>query len=251
MTYCVALKVDAGVVMLSDTRTNAGVDHVSRYRKSFTWQIPGERSICLMTAGNLSITQAIVTRIGEALRRADVGEDVETILNARSMFRVVQIVGELMDEMQARHRPNLLSQGVGADATVLVTGQRKGGGHRAFMVYSPGNFIEATIDTPFLQAGEFKYGKPILDRVVTRDMSIPDAVKAVFLSMDSTVRSNLSVGMPLDLVVLPVDTQEFSLLRRVNETDTDWTAVSKGWGEALRACYGSLPDVDMLGAASD
>lgn len=247
MTYCVALKVDAGLVMLSDTRTNAGVDHVSRYRKSFTWQTPGERAICLMTAGNLSITQGILTRIGEAIKRASAGEAVETILNAHSMFRVAQLVGEMMDEMQARHRPNLLAQGVGADASVLVSGQRKGGAHRAFMVYSPGNFIEATTDTPFLQAGEFKYGKPILDRVITPKTSLPDAVKAVFLSMESTLRSNLSVGMPLDLAVLPVGTQTFSLLRRVNDTDTDWKAIAGGWEEALRSCYGTLPPVDMLG----
>lgn len=163
MTYCVALKLDAGLVMLADTRTNAGVDNISRYRKSFTWEVPGERAICLMTAGNLSITQGILTRISEAIQRANAGESVETILNAPSMFRVAQIVGELMREMQDRHRIALMNQGVGADATVMVCGQRAGGSHRIFMVYSPGNFIEAVPDTPFFQIGERKYGKPILD----------------------------------------------------------------------------------------
>ncbi|MEM0987897.1 MAG: peptidase [Pseudomonadota bacterium] len=247
MTYCVALKLDAGVLMLSDTRTNAGVDHVSRYRKSFTWSQPGERAICLMTAGSLSITQGILTAIGEGLQRASAGESVETIMNAKSMYRVAQIVGEMMAEQQGRHRTNLLNQGVSAEATVLVCGQRAGGSHRAFMVYSPGNFIEATEDTPFLQAGEFKYGKPILDRVITPKTSISDGLKALFLSMDATLRSNLSVGMPLDLAVLPANDMRFSLLRRIEATDTDWAAMSSGWAGALKTCFGTLPDVDMLG----
>ena len=244
MTYCVALKLDAGLVMLSDTRTNAGVDNISRYRKSFTWEVPGERALCLMTAGNLSITQGILTRIGEGIRRAEAGEGVETILNATSMFRVAQIVGDLMREMQDRHRVPLMNQGVGADATVIVGGQRAGGAHRAYMVYSPGNFIEATPDTPFLQAGEHKYGKPILDRMITPRTPMADALKAVFVSMDSTIRSNLSVGLPLDLSVIPAGEQRFSTLRRVDEADTDWQAISTGWSGALRNGFDALPQVN-------
>ncbi|MEM7685133.1 MAG: peptidase, partial [Pseudomonadota bacterium] len=186
MTYCVALKIDAGLVMLADTRTNAGVDNISTYRKSFTWEVPGERAICLMTAGNLSITQGILTRLCEAIKRAEAGESVETILNATSMYRVAQIVGDLMRQMQDEHRVPLLNQGVGADATVIVSGQRAGGAHRIYMVYSPGNFIEATPDTPFFQIGEAKYGKPILDRVITPQSPMNEALKAVFLSMDAT-----------------------------------------------------------------
>ena len=245
MTYCVALKLNAGLVMLSDTRTNAGVDNISRYRKSFTWEIPGERALCLMTAGNLSITQGILTRIGEGIKRAEAGESIETILSAPSMFRVAQIVGELMREMQDRHRVSLLNQGVGAEATLMVCGQRAGGAHRAYMIYSPGNFIEATPDTPFLQAGEHKYGKPIIDRMVTVETPLEDALKAAFVSMDSTIRSNLSVGLPLDLAVIPAGEQRFSLLRRVDEMDSDWQAISSGWSGALRTGFDALPNVDV------
>ncbi len=243
MTYCVALKIDAGLVMLADTRTNAGVDNISQYRKSFTWEVPGERAICLMTAGNLSITQGILTRIAESIRRSNAGESVETILNAPSMFRVAQIVGDLMREMQDRHRVPLMNQGVGADATVMVSGQRSGGAHRLYMVYSAGNFIEATPDTPFFQIGENKYGKPILDRVITMQSALSDALKAAFLSMDSTIKSNLSVGLPLDLVVLPVGGMAFMVNRRVDSTDSDWRAISGGWSDALRQAFNSMPDV--------
>ena len=243
MTYCVALKLDAGLVMLADTRTNAGVDNISRYRKSFTWEVPGERAICLMSAGNLSITQGILTRISEAIQRANAGESVETILNAPSMFRVAQIVGELMREMQDRHRIALMNQGVGADATVMVCGQRAGGSHRNFMVYSPGNFIEAVPDTPFFQIGERKYGKPILDRLITMQTPMRDALKAVFLSMDSTIKSNLSVGLPLDLTVIPAGEYRFSINRRVEDTDPDWRAISDGWAAALKASFDTMPDV--------
>ncbi|MEM7211830.1 MAG: peptidase [Pseudomonadota bacterium] len=245
MTYCVGLKLDAGLVMLADTRTNAGVDNISRYRKSFTWEVPGERAICLMTAGNLSITQGILTRINGAIRQANAGDNVETILNAPSMFRVAQIVGELMREMQDRHRIPLMNQGVGADASVMVCGQRAGGAHRIFMVYSPGNFIEAVPDTPFFQIGERKYGKPILDRLITMQTPMSDALKAVFLSMDSTIKSNLSVGLPLDLTVIPAGELRFSANRRVEETDSDWRAISDGWASALKASFDTMPDVSI------
>lgn len=246
MTYCVAVKVDAGLVMLADTRTNAGVDHVSRYRKNFTWEIPGERAICMMTAGNLSITQGILTRISEGIRRSKAGESIETILNAPSMFQVAEIVSGYMREMQDHHRAALLSQGIGAESTVLVAGQRMDGAHRVYMVYSAGNFIEATPDTPFLQAGEHKYGKPILDRMLSPETPLEDVLKAVFVSMDSTVRSNLSVGMPLDLAVIPAGALRFSLLRRIEDTDTDWQAISAGWSEGLRSVFQNLPPVDQL-----
>jgi len=243
MTYCVAIKTDEGLVMMSDTRTNAGVDNISMYRKSFTWEVPGERALCLMTAGNLSITQGILTRIGEAIRRAEAGETVETILNAPSMFRVAQIVGDLMSELQGRHRVSLLNQGIGADATVLVCGQRAGGNHRVYMVYSAGNFIEATPDTPFLQAGERKYGKPILDRLMTIQSPLNHALKAAFVSMNSTLRSNLSVGMPLDLVVIPAASLRISVNRRVHDGDADWQAISDAWAKELQEGFYALPEV--------
>ncbi|MBY8976389.1 peptidase [Rhodobacteraceae bacterium NNCM2] len=245
MTYCVAIKLNAGLVLMSDTRTNAGVDNVSRFRKMYTWEVPGNRAIASMSSGNLSITQGITNRISAAIKRAENGEDVETILNAPTMFRVAQIFGETMREMQDRHRATLIEQGAGADALILVAGQINGGDHRIFLIYSAGNFIEATEDTPFLQIGEHKYGKPILDRVITPDTAIEQALKAVFLSMDSTLRSNLSVGMPLDLAVIPVNSYRFSTLRRIEAEDPDWQAISTGWAEGIIEAFSHLPDVDL------
>lgn len=243
MTYCVAIKLDAGLVLMSDTRTNAGVDNISRFRKMYTWEVPGERAIATMSSGNLSITQGVINRLSAAIKRAEAGEDVETILNAPTMFRVAQIVGDTMLEMQDRHRANLIEQGAGADALILVSGQLATGDHRAFMVYSAGNFIEATEDTPFLQIGEHKYGKPILDRVITPETPLNVALQAAFLSMDSTIRSNLSVGMPLDLAVIPAGECRFSLLRRIHPEDADWQALSNQWADAIRGAFETLPEV--------
>lgn len=243
MTYCVALKLAAGLVMLSDTRTNAGVDNISRFGKMFTWEVPGERAICMMTSGNLSITQGVITGINAAISRHRAGDDVETILNAPTTYRVAEIAGEYMRAMQDRYRESLQAQDVGANSSILVGGQRKGGEHRLFMVYSAGNFIEATADTPYLQIGEHKYGKPILDRVIDMDTPLPRALKAAFVSMDSTLRSNLSVGMPLDLAVIPADTYGFAMRRRIEQDDPQFNQISQGWSERLRDAFQSLPDV--------
>ena len=243
MTYCMALNVKAGLVMLADTRTNAGVDNISRFRKMFTWEVPGERAICLMTAGNLSLTQGVINRLDEAIERATAGEEVETILNAPTMYRIVQIVGEEMRGMQALHRDALIEQGSGADATILVAGQRAGGDHRLFMIYSAGNFIESTDDTPYLQIGEHKYGKPILDRVITPDTSLRRALKAAYVSMDSTLRSNLSVGMPLDLAVIPAEECRFTVRRRIEAEDEEFSNISHMWSDALRDAFASIPEI--------
>ncbi|MEM9045337.1 MAG: peptidase [Pseudomonadota bacterium] len=243
MTYCVAVKLDAGLVLMSDTRTNAGVDNISRFRKMYTWENPGERAIATMSSGNLSITQGVINRLSAAIKRADAGEEIETILNAPTMFRVAQLVGETMLEMQDRHRADLIEQGAGADALILVSGQISTGDHRAFMVYSAGNFIEATEDTPFLQIGEHKYGKPILDRLITPETPLNVALQAVFLSMDSTIRSNLSVGMPLDLAVIRTGECRFSTQRRIQPEDDDWQAISTKWADAIRGAFDELPEV--------
>lgn len=241
MTYCVGLRLDAGLVLLADTRTNAGLDNISRFRKLFTWEVPGERVVALMTAGNLSVTQGILTRIEAALARAAAGEEIETILNAESTFRVAEIIGELMREQQQRHREPLMAQGVSADASIIVAGQRRGGQHRLFLVYAAGNFIEATEDTPFLQIGEHKYGKPILDRIVTRHTTLAEALKVVCVSMDSTLRSNLSVGMPLDLAVIRAGECRLHINRRIEADDPDYLQISQGWSEALRGAFDTLP----------
>lgn len=244
MTYCVALKLDAGLVMLGDTRTNAGVDNVSRFRKLYTWERPGERAVCLLTAGNLSLTQGVVTRIDEAIAEAGAGAEIETILNAPTMFRVAELVGEHLHALQLRYRDAVVEQGAGADATVLVAGQRAGGRLRLFMVYAAGNFIEATDDTPFFQIGEHKYGKPILDRVIGPETPLEAGVKAALLSMDSTLRSNLSVGMPLDLAVIPAGELRFSVERRIESDDPAFDRLSRGWSEGLRGAFEALPGLD-------
>ena len=244
MTYCMALNVNEGLVMLSDTRTNAGVDNISRFRKMFTWEVPGERAICMMTAGNLALTQGVISLIDENIERAEADEGIESILNAPSMYRIAEIVGGHMREMQSRHRSTLREQGADADATMLLAGQRTGGKHRLFMVYSAGNFIESTEDTPYFQIGEHKYGKPILDRVITPETPLSRAVKAAFVSMDSTLRSNLSVGMPLDLSVIRAGDLRFCVQRRIDPDDEQFSQVSRMWSDALRYAFSSLPDIE-------
>ncbi|WP_339948733.1 peptidase [uncultured Albimonas sp.] len=245
MTYCVGLRLDAGLVMLSDTRTNAGLDNISRFGKMFTWERPGERALCLMTAGNLSITQGVVTALNEACARDEAGEEVETVLNCASMFRAAQMVGEAMADQQKRYREQLEESGARSGATLILGGQRRGGRPRLFLIYDAGNFIEATEDTPFFQIGEHKYGKPILDRVITPDTPIPAALKAAFVSMDSTLRSNLSVGMPLDLAVLPAGELRFSARRRMEQDDVEFQKVSGAWSDSLKAAFTSVPEISL------
>lgn len=242
MTYCMGLKIADGLVFLSDTRTNAGVDNIARYCKTFTWSVEGERAIAILTAGNLSITQGVTTRLKRDIQRAQ-REDVECILNAPTIFRVAELVGEAMRQVQSRDREALQVRGEASSATMIVGGQRAGGRHRLFQVYAAGNFIEATPDTPYFQIGEHKYGKPVLDRVMTINTPMKDALKAAMLSMDSTLRSNLSVGMPLDLSVIRKDTLAFSVQRRIEADDTDFAALSDGWSQAIGDVFQALPDV--------
>ncbi len=244
MTYCVGLRLNEGLVLLSDTRTNAGVDNISRFRKMFAWENPGERALALMTAGNLSVTQGVITHIETAMKAAAAGEEVETILNAPSMYRVAQLVGAAMRAEQAQHREALMRQGASADASIIVGGQRRGGNPRLFLVYSPGNFIEATDDTTYLQIGDHQYGKPILDRVITPETPLRRALKAAFVSMDSTLRSNLSVGMPLDLTVIRTGEYRLSTCRRIEHDDPHFSAVSQQWSDALREAFRTLPEVE-------
>ncbi len=242
MTYCVCVRVAAGLVLLSDTRTNAGMDDVSRYTKMFTFENPGERVIAMMTSGNLSVTQGVMSRLRRGIQKAEeekTGE--ETILSADTMYRVAHLVGNEMRQMQQEVRAASVAQGVQTDASILIAGQRKGGKHRLYLVYSAGNFIEATRDTPFFQIGEHKYGKPILDRVIRPESSIDEVLKAVCVSMDSTLRSNLSVGMPLDLAVIPKDVCGFSSQRRIETDDAKFAEISHSWGQSLRKAFADLP----------
>lgn len=237
MTYCVGLLLKAGMVLLSDTRTNAGLDNISVYRKMFLFEEPGERVIAILTAGSLSVTQTTIARLREAI---ETGDGDQSIMNANTMLRVAQIVGNTLAAVRGDIDEKLSAMNQGASASMIVAGQRRGGEMRLFLVYQEGNFIEATEDTPFLQIGEHKYGKPILDRVVRPDTSLADAQKAVLLSMDSTLRSNLSVGMPLDLCVIERDSCRIDLNRRIEPGDPAFHAMSEAWSNALRHAFQTI-----------
>ena len=242
MTYCVGLKLKAGLVLLSDTRTNAGVDNIARFRKMFVFEKPGERVVALMCAGNLGITQGVVTMLETAIKRAKGDPEVESLMTCETIYRAAQLVGEAMREVQKRDRAEIEAQGAAADATIIMAGQRKDGELRLFLIYTAGNFIEAGDDTPYLQIGEHKYGKPILDRVIRPDTSIDDAVKAVLVSMDSTLRSNLSVGMPLDLCVIPVGEMK-AKAQRIENDHKEFRQISDSWAASLKQAFHSLPAV--------
>lgn len=236
MTYCVGLKLNAGMVLLSDTRTNAGLDNISVYRKMFLFENPGERVIGIMTAGSLSVTQTALARLQEAIDDPEASAETSIML-APTMLSVATIIGNTLAETRNVIAEQCRALQQQATASMIVAGQRAGGEMRLFLIYPEGNFIEATEDTPYLQIGEHKYGKPILDRVVTPATSLHDAQKAVLLSMDSTLRSNLSVGMPLDLTVIEADTCQVGLRRRIEEGDTDFRAMSAAWSAALRDSF--------------
>lgn len=233
MTYCVGLLLNEGMVMLSDTRTNAGLDNISTYRKMFFFEDPGKRVIAIMTAGSLSVTQTTIARLQEAVDDPDSTEET-SILKAPTMLKAASIIGNMLAEVRGEIDEKLNAMKQGATASMIVAGQRKGGRMRLFLIYPEGNFIQATEDTPFLQIGEHKYGKPILDRVVKPSTNLADAQKAVLLSMDSTLRSNLSVGMPLDLCIIEKDDFKISRRRRIEAGDEAFREMSEAWSRALR-----------------
>lgn len=236
MTYCVGLKLNAGLVLLSDTRTNAGLDNISTYRKMFFFEEPGERVIGILTAGSLSVTQTTLGRLQEAIEDPD-ADETSSIMKAGSMLQVATIIGDTLNRTRREIAEQTRDLNQQASASFIVAGQRKDGEMRMFLIYPQGNFIMATEDTPFLQIGEHKYGKPILDRVVTPETSLSDAQKAVLLSMDSTLRSNLSVGMPLDLAVIERDALRISNRRRILDGDPAFMAMSAAWSAALRDSF--------------
>lgn len=242
MTYCVGLLLKEGLVMLSDTRTNAGVDNISTFRKMHLFEQPGERLICLMTAGNLAVTQSVVTLLTEGFE-ASKGE-VESLYTVPSMFRAAQLVGEAVRKVWVHDGEALKQQNVGFDVSLLLGGQLKDRNLRLFLVYAAGNFVEATDDTPFLQVGETKYGKPILDRACRYDTPLQDGIKLVLISMDSTLRSNLSVGMPLDLMVCRRDAIQAHIKRRILEDDPYCRMIREQWSAALREAYRAIPRPD-------
>ena len=227
------------MVLLSDTRTNAGLDNISTYRKMFTFEDPGKRIIVILTAGSLSITQTLIAKLEEATESDPEGQ--HSIFGPSSTLRVAEMIGALLSEVSMNFQAKLEGMEQSASASLIVAGQSVGGKQRLFLIYPEGNFIEATSDTPFLQIGEHKYGKPILDRVILRNTSLQDARKAALLSMDNTLRSNLSVGMPLDLAVIKNNRLSLSEQTRIESGDPYFLAMSKAWSEALRDSFTSIP----------
>ncbi|MET0180465.1 MAG: proteasome-type protease [Novosphingobium sp.] len=244
MTYCVGMTLDNGLVMMSDTRTNSGVDNISVFRKMFHWCVPGERIIAIMTAGNLATTQAVVSLLEERTKAP--GDRRPSVLEAPTMFQVATMAGNLLRDViagrQADNVGGLPAGGPRFTASMIVCGQIKGMEPRLFLIYPEGNFIEASFDTPFFQIGETKYGRPIILRGYDRAMSFEDAVKLLMVSFDSTVAANLSVGLPFDLLVIERDRFEPLHLRRILNNDPYYKTISASWSEALRDAFHSLPD---------
>jgi len=236
MTYCVGLLLNEGMVLLSDTRTNAGLDNIATYRKSFVFEAPGDRVIVILAAGSLSVTQTTIARLREAIEDDEATPETSIML-APTVLKVAELIGNTLSSVRQDIDMKMTASKVSTAASMIVAGQRAGGAMRLFLIYPEGNFIEATEDTPFLQIGEHKYGKPILDRVVKPTTSIAEAQKAVLLSMDSTLRSNLSVGMPLDMVVIEKDACRVSLLRRIEAGDPQFKAMSEAWSNSLRESF--------------
>jgi len=239
MTYCVAMLVDTGLVMLSDSRTNAGVDQINTFRKMVTFQRPGDRILVLLSAGNLAITQAVVHALHEHPGQP---EKPTGIFGAIDMFEAARVVGDALREVHGRDAQSLKDQGHDFNASFILGGQIIGEPPRLFNIYAAGNFIESSIDTPYFQIGESKYGKPIIDRVISRSSSLAQAAKCALISMDSTIRSNLSVGPPLDLAVIRRD--EFKLHTHISiELDNEYfNKIRTRWGFALREVFSELPD---------
>jgi putative proteasome-type protease len=248
MTYCVGLRLDRGLVFASDTRTSAGVDNVATFSKMHVWERKGDRVLALLSAGNLSVTQSVVSLLNERADQcgdqlADRGAD-SSLLTVSTMFQAARLVGDAIREIRRIDDEKIKANPELFTASFIFGGQLAGDRPRLFMIYQEGNFIEATTDTPYFQIGEHKYGKPIIDRVVVRDMRLGAAAKLLLLSFDSTLRSNLSVGMPVDLLIYRKDSLEIGEQRRIDENDPYFRKLSSGWSEALRDAFAQIEEYE-------
>src|SRR5690606_15920235 len=232
MTYCCGILVRDGLVMIADTRTNAGLDNVSTFRKLHVFEEPGKRVMALASAGNLSLSQSVVSLLNEGIENPETGAR-ERLTDAPSMFQAAQRIGRAVRIIHEHDAAALKESEVEFDVSFLFGGQIAGDRLRLFMIYSAGNFIECTVDTPYLQIGEHKYGKPILDRAVKYDTDIYDALKIGLISMDSTMRSNLAVGLPIDLAVIRRDSIHAELNYRIEPGEPYFTDLRERWSDAL------------------
>jgi putative proteasome-type protease len=240
MTYCCGILVREGLVMIADTRTNAGLDNISTFRKLHVFRKSGERIMAIATAGNLAISQSVISTLSEGVENPATGE-LETLMNAPSMFKAAQRIGAAIRGINATEGKALQSEDINFDVSFLFGGQIQGSRMRLFMIYPAGNFIECTTDTPYLQIGEHKYGKPVLDRAISYDVDVYDALKIGLISMDSTMRSNLGVGMPIDVLVVRPDTGDSELDHRIETGEPYFTDLRSRWSTALRAAHQNIP----------
>lgn len=240
MTYCCGILVRDGMVMIADTRTNAGLDNISTFRKLHVFQKPGERIMAIASAGNLSLTQTVISSVSEGVENPETGER-ETLMNSPSMFQAAQRIGRAIRTLHRIEGKVLEASEVKFELSFLFGGQIKGERLRMFMIYSAGNFIECTTDTPYLQIGEHKYGKPVLDRAITYDIDLYDALKVGLVSVDSTMRSNLSVGMPLDILIARRDALAAEVDYRIEPGDPYFADLRNRWSSALRAAHNNIP----------
>jgi putative proteasome-type protease len=238
MTYCVGMLLDSGLVFLADSRTNAGVDQISTFRKITVFERPGDRVMVLMSAGNLALSQSVVN----ILRERNENPEAPGIFNAPNMFEAAREVGEVVREVHRRDADSLKEHGIEFNVSLIFGGQIGREAPRLFCIYAAGNFIEATGDTLYFQIGESKYGKPIIDRVVTRSTSLAQAAKCALISMDSTIRSNLSVGLPLDLLCIQRDVLRVHSHINIDEHNAYFQMIRKRWSESLRHAFHELPD---------
>ena len=240
MTYCVAIRLDAGLVFLSDSRTNAGLDHIASFRKMMLYEKPGERFMVLLSGGNLSISQSVREIL--QVEKIDGGDDHEslTIWNCKSLFDAARILGSAVRRVYAQDGAALKQSGIDFNASFILGGQIGGEAMRLFMVYAPGNFIEATRETPYFQIGESKYGKPILDRVITPATPLDEAAKCALVSMDSTLKSNLSVGLPLDLLVYRDGALQSDDFVCIDERNPYFQMIRSTWGQRLKEVFESI-----------
>ena len=250
MTYCVGIRLDAGLVFLSDSRTNAGLDHIASFRKMMIYEQPGERFMVLLSAGNLSVSQSVRELL--QVEKIDGGDQDEglTIWNCTSLFDAARVLGSTVRRVYAQDGAALKAAGIDFNASFVLGGQIKGEAMRMFLVYSPGNFIEATRETPYFQVGESKYGKPILDRVITPATPLDEAAKCALVSMDSTLKSNLSVGLPLDLLVYRADEFRSDDFVCVDEHNPYFQMIRSSWGQKLRDVFESIDDPRWDGGQS-
>jgi putative proteasome-type protease len=243
MTYCVAMLLDTGLVFLSDSRTSAGVDQISTFRKTLVFQKPGERVLVLQSAGNLAVTQAVTSLLQEQM---DSPDSPSSLLTCANLFEAARLVGEALREVHRRDAAALKEFGVEFNASMTLGGQIRGETPRLFSLYAAGNFIEATPETTYFQIGESKYGKPILDRVVRRSSSLSEGAKCALVSMDSTIRSNLAVGLPLDLVIVRRDHFNVARHASIDAENGYFRNLRNLWSEALREAFARLPEPDWL-----